>query len=257
MSSEAARGELPQPSELAENNVLVGGALTTHGVLRPLHTGGFWVLWMVLVTLTVTLSIAARFESRFPGDLRIERAVQSISVPLVGGLLNFENTIGSPWPAVIIITVITIGLLLIRHGRLALLFVTTNALRGVGSIVKGVVNRPRPDVSLVHVTDHSSGASFPSGHVFSAMLLYGALAVVVEMLPLPLVVRRCVQMLCLLVVILMGPARVYAGAHWPSDVLGGYLWGALLLLLALKVGSRWIPTLVRNLHKPVPITPLG
>ncbi len=232
---------------ISESGAVARGGLPTNGVLRLLQARGFWVVWAVLATLTLALSMSARFESRFPGDLQIERDVQSISVPVAGGLLNFENTIGSPWPAVTIIVVLTLGLVLIRRWRWALLFGAINALRGVGSIVKGAVNRPRPSVSLVHVTDHSSGASFPSGHVFSAVLLYGALAVVIEILPLPRILRRIVQTLCLLVVLLMGPARVYAGAHWPSDVLGGYLWGALLLLLALKVGSRWIPALTRNL----------
>lgn len=201
---------------------------------------GFWAAWTALAAVTIALSVSARITDRFPGDLRIARAVQSIHVPLAGGLLDFANTVGSPWPAVTIIVVLTLGLALLHRWRLAMFFPSVNALRGVGSLVKGGVNRPRPDAALVHVTDHATGASFPSGHVFSAVLLYGALAVVVEMLPLPRLVRRAVQCLCLAIVALMGPARVYAGAHWPSDVLGGYLWGVLLLLLAVQISRRWL-----------------
>jgi len=202
---------------------------------RLIGSRGFWITWTVLAAITLTLTLGAHGTATYPGDVRLARAIQSLDVPLIGGILQSENTIGNPWPAVTIIVAVTLVLLVIRHTTLAVLFVGTNALRGVGSVVKDLVIRPRPAVPLVRVTEHASGTSFPSGHVFSAVLLYGMLAVLVEMLPLPRSLRRCAQAVCLLVVLLMGPARVYVGAHWPSDVLGGYLWGSLLLLLVLGV----------------------
>ena len=38
-----------------------------------------------------------------------------------------------------------------------------------------------------------------------------------------------------LFVVLIGPARVYLGAHWASDVLGSYLIGGVLLGIALWI----------------------
>ncbi len=200
---------------------------------RLLGSRRFWIAWTGLAVLTLALTLGAHLTSRYPGDVRLAQTLQSLDVPVLGGVLHLENTIGSPWPAVTIIAALTLALFALRRPGLALLFAGTNALRGVGSIVKDLVLRPRPAVPLVHVREHASGTSFPSGHVFSAVLLYGMLAVLLELAPLPRPVRRGAQGVCLAIVLLMGPARVYVGAHWPSDVLGGYLWGTLLLLLVL------------------------
>ena len=45
--------------------------------------------------------------------------------------------------------------------------------------------------------------------------------------------RILVIAVCSILVLLIGPSRVYLGAHWASDVLGSYVIGALLLLFII------------------------
>ena len=41
-----------------------------------------------------------------------------------------------------------------------------------------------------------------------------------------------------LMIALIGPSRVYMGAHWPSDTLGAYLWGGMLLMILIEIYRR-------------------
>ena len=51
---------------------------------------------------------------------------------------------------------------------------------------------------------------------------------------LPYVLRAAV-VACLALIVLVGYGRIYVGAHWPSDVLGGWLWGVILLVVAVGI----------------------
>ncbi len=115
---------------------------------------------------------------------------------------------------------------------------TTSVLRFLTTPLKQAAQSPRPGDGIdIHIGGDFPGYGFPSGHVYSDVLIYGAIAFVA-----PAVIGRAggaaVRVFCIALIILAGPARMAVGAHWPSDVLGGYLWGGAALCIALVAGRR-------------------
>ena len=50
-------------------------------------------------------------------------------------------------------------------------------------------------------------------------------------------------------ILLIGASRVYLGAHWPSDVLGGYVLGALFLIGLIWLDWKWKPRVDIGSHE--------
>ena len=106
--------------------------------------------------------------------------------------------------------------------------------------LKEWVARPRPDVALAMVEE--TGYAFPSSHVVFATAFYGALIYLLSYwraFPDRPALRRAIQGALALLILAVGASRVYLGAHWPSDVIGGFLFGGLCLA-ALVAGYHAI-----------------
>jgi membrane-associated phospholipid phosphatase len=107
------------------------------------------------------------------------------------------------------------------------------------SIIKPAVGRPRPPVApmLVHV----SGFAFPSGHATMSVAFYGTLAGLLWN-GRSRVARFVLWLGASIVVLLIGTSRLYLGAHWFTDVLGGYalggLWLSVLVAAVLVTAGR-------------------
>ena len=104
------------------------------------------------------------------------------------------------------------------------------AAAGFVEAAKFVLARSRPD--FLHQVP-AAGSSFPSGHATSGMVIWVLVALTLGTLSRRF---RPLVFLLYLLPLLGGWTRVYLGVHWPSDVLGG--WGFGLLLVALIAGRR-------------------
>lgn len=203
--------------------------------LRTVRTLRVWGsgLWLALALLFLALAGFAAFYDRFPSDERIAHAIQEVDVPAFGGFVDFVNLPGDA-PVYIPLTLgLSAAFVIARAGWEAALMLLTFAPRAVNSVLKDLVERPRPSADLVDVMGDASGFGFPSGHTVGTAALFGMLFFLIPAAVSWRPLRWLLQLGCLLLALAAGPARVYIGVHWPSDVLGGYLLTLLFLAPAL------------------------
>jgi membrane-associated phospholipid phosphatase len=193
--------------------------------------GAPWgVVWLGLLAGSIVLSVLAAQHDRLPGDLDLAQRLQDSTFP---GLRPSKFVRMMTTTQVVLGTggAVAVALWLFGWRKQAVVLVAglaTMALLQSG--LKDLVDRPRPTADLVELRAGFSSPSFPAGHVMSPTVLYGFLLYLALALRLPVAGRVVVVGWSAFLLALTGPANVYVGVHWPSDVLGGYAWGAVLLL---------------------------
>lgn len=184
--------------------------------------------------LAVVMTGFAFFDVYIPGDAQVSQAIQSLSIPGWSAISQAVYYTGiMPW-YYLLGALIAVGLVVMKHRLLGAFVLVALLAHNLVFVIKVLVERPRPTADLVDVAKFSDGFSFPSGHVMSAVLLWGFVLFASQIIKHQ-ALRLTVQAFAVLMMLLMGLQRVYAGAHWPTDVLAAYLWGAVVLLGVIKL----------------------
>ena len=102
---------------------------------------------------------------------------------------------------------------------------------GTGSLLKLLIHRARP------LTDYAAKIwldklSFPSGHTTGATIAFGLLAYW-SWLSLPRAWSIVAAISAGILIFLVGVSRIYLGAHFPSDVVAGWLLGGVGLVATI------------------------
>ncbi len=138
-------------------------------------------------------------------------------------------------PVLVILTTVTFWAIGARLEALFIAGLSTVSLL-LNLLIKVQVSRPRPTGHLVHIIQTAIDYSFPSGHVMAYIAYWGLLFCFgVILLQGRHWWRTALLVISAAFVVLIGPSRIYLGAHWASDVLGAYLIGGVLLGLAILV----------------------
>lgn len=104
---------------------------------------------------------------------------------------------------------------------------------GANSVLKMIFHRTRPETLYVQSMAIKS-YSFPSGHAFGSMVFYGLIAYLCyQHLSQP--ANIIIPVLLAVLIGAIGLSRIFLGAHFPSDVVSGWLLGGAALTLLIKV----------------------
>ncbi len=193
----------------------------------------FWISWLLAALGFVVMAAFAAAADYFPADLWLAHRFQDVDAAAFSEALDAASRLAEMPLVVVGALGAALGLgLLARHlGATWLVAALVVSLSNRG--VKFLVDRPRPTDDLVEVSEKTSSAAFPSGHVTAAVLVYGFIFYLASFLIPAGLLRFLVQASCVVVIVLTALQRVHAGVHWPSDVLGGLLFGSLLLALLI------------------------
>jgi undecaprenyl-diphosphatase len=183
--------------------------------------------------LAVGLSFAAAGDGVLAGDLRVARRIQTFDGRIGDAIAAFGNGIGSYRIGAAITLPIVAVLGWHRRWREMALLLAILAVRALNNTIKGLIDSPRPAADVVRVSEEAHGLGFPSGHAMGSTLLFGALAVLAWRKQRLGRFRFAAVGASALIVVATGFGRIQTGVHWPSDVLGGMLYGAALLLALL------------------------
>lgn len=203
---------------------------------RALFFQGY--LLAAVVGFAILFALAGGYPY-LPIDLTITLALQRIQIPWFGQLMWMVSYLGYP-PQALWVAVVPIVLIFVFGFRWEAVMA---AFAGAGAqlvvaIVKFIVHRPRPSADLVLVAQQLNSFSFPSGHVLTYTALFGFMLFLAYTVLKPSFLRGLFIVVFGLLILLVGPSRIYLGGHWASDVLGAYLLGSLWLSLTVFV-YRW------------------
>lgn len=193
---------------------------------KIIYVEGILSLGFILLTVLVLIFPISLVDKEFSEEIQEHR------YPVLDTIMELISWPGT-MPHSLVVVLVTSGIFLLFKYKREALFILLTLFTGVISyVLKVVINRPRPTADLVRILKETSNQSFPSGHVLFYVVFFGFIVMLMRHLKyIPQLLRTTVTSLCLFLIFTVPLSRVYLGAHWFTDVAGGFLLGLFMLFI--------------------------
>jgi undecaprenyl-diphosphatase len=215
----------------------MGGMATNNQTQSPVAYRRIWLaLWIatvgMLVAILAVLTVVIEDNPESSLDFKALNWIAGWDAPGLVGLFEFVSFMTNNIPG-LLMALFAVGFLwllgLSREAKaLFVIWMTLGLVVYMGDATYGEwVGRGRPFDSI---NDHPS---YPSGHVFGSTVMFGFWLFIAGYYGLKPKFLLVGAVLLVGFLLLVGASRVHVQEHWPSDVVAGYLLGALWLLVLI------------------------
>jgi undecaprenyl-diphosphatase len=196
---------------------------------RPLAHRRVAIAAIVSLLAFAVFTVVAMTPALHGVDRQIKTTFDEVRYPRLEVPMRVVTFVGDGW-TLLVLTVLTSIALGRRYDPLAWRFPAIMLGATVTEwIVKWLVARPRP---------RGSPSAFPSGHVFTSVVFFGAVVYLLWTRDVARSWRIVGTAACLVVIVGIALSRVYLRFHWVTDVLGGVAGGTAYLVIALALADR-------------------
>jgi len=212
-------------------------------VISPAHPGSLSIIVFAALAVTALIAFLHIMSSVFgqstliDADLSVHNMMQGLRNAPSDEIMTIITMLGDGFVMVSVGLAIVAWLLWRREWRIAAAaFLTILAARLFVPLMKLWLQRPRP----LELSGLPEVFSFPSGHTTFATVTLGVFAVLASH-GLRSWGKAVVFAAAGIAVIAIAYSRIYLGAHWMSDVLGGFLFGAVMIA-AFGIAIEAVPS---------------
>ncbi len=163
-------------------------------------------------------------------DSKFSEEIQEHHNDSIDSFMKGISWFGSFWVSISLVLGGALLLFIFKKKRESVYCSATLLIGIITYLIKTLINRPRPNSSLVRVIVNYQHLSFPSGHVSFYIAFFGFIAFLFYHHKwLSKFMRNLLIFLCLFLILTVPISRIYLGAHWFTDVLGGFMLGSIFL----------------------------
>ncbi|MDD5723581.1 MAG: bifunctional DedA family/phosphatase PAP2 family protein [Syntrophales bacterium] len=169
-------------------------------------------------------------EALFVLDFKMQSFVGGLATPALTKGMVAVTSLGSLYLLAPVVMFLALYLLFVRNWwDLFALFIATGFGQSLLVLLKLFFHRirPVPQLALSH------GFSFPSGHSFSSIIIYGFLMYIAWRAMHRGITRTVITAALSLLILSIGMSRIYLNVHWTTDVMAGFAFGLAWLIMSI------------------------
>lgn len=165
-------------------------------------------------------------------DISLARWIQKWEGSLGESLYNIGDMLGTTSLAATITAIALIIAIVMKRVQISIFLLMVLLLRLAGTQLKPLFDSPRPTTDHLRILETFDGTGYPSGHSMTVAMVAAMLVMIAWRYMSDVRMKWAMSGVAAVALILVGWSRVWSGAHWPSDVLGGWSYGVALVLIA-------------------------
>jgi membrane-associated phospholipid phosphatase len=196
--------------------------------------------FVLLLLFALLLTYAAARFPVLPFDLKSYEELKEQANPLFDMLMNWVSDLGELAFAMALTAIAMLTFAIRRKWLEAIFMLATTSSVLLAFVLKELIHRTRPfplNQNATGIIQTINEYSYPSGHVLFFVVFFGFFAYL-AWLHFAGRARLIVIAICGVLIVLIGPSRVFLGVHWASDVLGSYIIGTIWLFV-LILAYQW------------------
>lgn len=179
-----------------------------------------FIIWTILV-ITNNLTLF---------DDKIYQFIISFQNDTLTNIMKVITSLANPL-TIVSLCLISLLSLIWKYKASIYLIIVTIISTVFNFLTKNIVLRTRPNhLRLIEET----GYSFPSGHAMGSIAFYGFIIFLLSKSKINKNLKIFLSVIIGLTIFLIGISRIYVGVHYPSDIIGGFLLGYIILISSIE-----------------------